>query len=126
MTHAARWPDLPADQVLARVTDAWDLTTGWPLPRFPLVCPVCGYDDVGLKDWRFFERKHATVPHRCDVTAKCTSCSHVLTFGLAVPTDVYEQHQPGRTYRWRTVRRELAERESKAAGGPVGLSPRAD
>ena len=116
MTHAARWPDLTPDQVHARVANMWDLTTNWPLPRFTLVCPLCHHPDVALKDFRFFERKGATIPHRCDVQAKCTRCSHVITFGLAVPPDVYNRHQPGRRYHWRWVRDQI----QTPSGGPIG------
>lgn len=67
------------------VEAAWDFTDTLPRPRLELRC-LCGATDEWLpRYWRLHTRPDtSTVEHRCDVSIKCTRCSHVAVFGLAI------------------------------------------
>lgn len=106
---------------MARVAEAWEFRAGFPFPRFELRCPVCSSTEVGLKDWRFFERKGTpSIAHRCDVSAKCCRCSFVLMFGVPVPPESFELHGGRRRIGWRQVRELVA----ADGGGPPARGPR--
>ena len=107
------FPDLTADQVLDATRTRWDLTGPVPTPKPGwLACPVCSCDVVQPRWWRFHQRTGSpTVPWRCDVSFKCTSCAHVWVHGLVLDADAWARRADARTtgrhITWRRARQLL-------------------
>lgn len=88
------FPQMSSEEILQRVREVWDLEGVLPWPKVPISCAACGSGDLHPRYWRFFKRagwETSRVPFRCDVGMKCTVCSLVMTFGVAIPQDVYER-----------------------------------
>lgn len=104
------FPDIPAREVLATTRAMWDLSGPLPVPKGEwLRCPVCGAAPQP-RYWRLHHRPGATVPGRCDVSLKCTLCSHVWVHGVALDDDTYKRmttRNPRRRVPWREARKLL-------------------
>lgn len=88
------FPDMTAEEIISRVREVWDLDGLLPWPRSPLNCASCGSGELHPRYWRFFKRSgfpNSRVPFRCDVGVKCTRCSLVMVYGVAVPQEVYDR-----------------------------------
>lgn len=81
------FPELDAEEVLVRTRLRWDLSGPLPVPVDGwLACPVCRFEQVQVRFWRFHVRSDIghTVPHRCDVSFKCTGCAAVWIHGVVL------------------------------------------
>lgn len=77
----------------------------FPIPRDKMICPVCSDSEVFIKQCVFFKRKDND--YRCDVSFKCTCCSHVWTHGVLVTKEKAEpMRQPGK-WLWRDMKEYL-------------------
>lgn len=103
------FPDHDLEQIVQRVNARWDLSGEFPMPRWQPACPCCGSDDIQARHWTFGKRPGHRVEHRCDVSMKCCDCSLVFTFGVPIPSSMY-QAKPNQ-YAWREVRRRLEKAE---------------
>lgn len=80
------------DDVHARVAKRWDFNGPLPQPTPGwLRCPICGDEQPTPRYWRFHQRPASSVRWRCDVSFKCTDCSHVWVHGIPLPDAVGEQ-----------------------------------
>lgn len=106
------FPALGEDEVLRRVAERWTIGEDdeFPLPKFEIRCPVCGSAEVQARNWQFVYRDAGGAKHRCNVSVKCTVCSHVMTFGVVIPERMYKKHLSSvgsKIYHWREVRERL-------------------
>ena len=87
--------DLTEDEIYNRVRHKWDLSGPLPVPTFRPSC-ICRteWPDWHPRLWRFFARhaqNEGRVPHRCDVSLKCTWCGYVCTFGVAIDPQTFSR-----------------------------------
>lgn len=105
------FPDLSADEVLRRTAAHWSFDGPYPVPIGGwLRCPVCTSTEVQGRAWRYHKPAHSvTLPHRCDVTFKCTMCAHVWLHGVVVTEDYWEANarHVNTHVRWRRVLKDL-------------------
>ena len=111
------FPPLSKEEILKRVEETWDLSGDFPLPKDTIRCPVCGSEEIQVRDWIFHlsaDPSVSRVPYRCDVNFKCTRCSAIWTHGIAIPEEMYKKHaslEPGKhasvRYSWREVKKIL-------------------
>lgn len=110
------FPDAWQTGRAARAVDKWDLTFPLPVPRFRPVCQACAEFPLMIKDWKFHmrDRTGSETPWRCDVRMKCPACAYVVSFGVVVTEDYYQQVSSlftprlGRYVSWREGKRVLA------------------
>lgn len=95
--------DFTKKEVLERVKRFWELTGPFPIPKQPVLCPVCRSDETMIKNCGFFKRKPED--YRCDVTFKCTVCSNVWTHGVVVPKEMSEKMNG--SWDWKGMRKHL-------------------
>lgn len=101
-------PDI--DEVRRRVGEAWILGERFPVPKFTPTCPGCCSDRVIFRRMRFFKvGGPATTPYRCDVYAKCSSCSLVFTYGLVIPEAMWKANEKFGQIHRKTILAELEE-----------------
>jgi len=108
------FPGYDEAEVLRRVAERWTIGDDdlFPLPKFEIRCPVCGSADVQARNWQFVYRDAGGAKYRCNVSFKCTVCSHVMTSGVVVPERMYKKHlsSPGsKLYHWRDAKAKLEE-----------------
>ena len=112
-TNQKLFPNLTPDEVLKVVSEHWDLTGNFPLPKWDVVCSSCRQPRVQAQFWRFsrYTSHNGRNPYRCNVSMKCTHCSHVMMFGVFIPEAMYQYHLTNgvKSYHWREVRRLLQE-----------------
>lgn len=101
------FPKMTREEILSRVREVWDLDGILPWPHETLNCASCGSGELHPRYWRFFRRQgfpESRVPYRCDVGVKCTRCSLVMVFGVAVPKEVYDRApNRGHQLQWKDV-----------------------
>ena len=100
-------PEQSLEITLGNVSAMWDFSTDFPLPKFPIHCPICKALLVFFRYFRFFKRNEAnkTTPYRCDVGTKCYNCSAVLpTFGVVITEELFRLHCPTTDYKKYTFR----------------------
>lgn len=106
-----KFPALDAEETLGAVRGRWDLRA--PLPR-PLdgwlACPVCRSPEPQPRYWQFHTMAGVhTLPWRCDISFKCTSCSAVWIHGLPLDEETWERCKRSGRIGWRQARRILDE-----------------
>jgi len=107
-----------AAEIMERVKRFWDLSGPFPLPKWAVACPVCGFQDVLIKQCKFHVR--AENKYRCDVMFKCATCSAVWQHGVKVSKEMalpglrggsrVIEHTEGRNYFWRDMLKILKEK----------------
>ena len=112
------FPDLQPDEVHALVREAWDVDGPLPVPRFDVLCLCSGVlsrREVLVRHWRFHHRGGGSIGERCDMSFKCTLCSHVWVYGIVVPSEMHGRWRPiPRMVGWREGRDAI---EAHCAGG---------
>lgn len=86
------------------VDEMWDFSSGNPMPRWDVKCHQCESPRVVIRHWfyhlrpaEFLRRPGEWVrddtkhKERCDVSMKCTRCSLVFNFGVAVRKEHYPE-----------------------------------
>lgn len=109
---AKYFPDLGVEGVWEATAEHWEFSGGVPLYKDWGVCPF-GHAVLQPRWWRWHVRKggtnpNASIPYRCDFSAKCTDCGLLFYFGIALTKDQWEE-RPWPNYdrdyvSWRTVR----------------------
>lgn len=98
------------EDVHEAVAAAWYLGERFPVPRFTPHCVACGSDKMVLRYLRFFKRGGpATHPYRCDFHLKCRVCSGVLTYGIVIPTAMWEKNNGRNQYHRKEILKILEE-----------------
>lgn len=92
------------EEVLRNMGECWEWRQGFPCPNpldssfyYMMGCPVCRSNLWCISQWQFLERDPRSgeedrplmtrFPYRCNLTLKCTQCSHVWPHGLPVPPE---------------------------------------
>ncbi len=75
-----------------RLTDAWDIVEGFPLPRFKRVCG-CGSSQRIMLSWSF-TRGHNADSYRCCMNFICRDCGEVSAHRIPIAQDVFEMRSP--------------------------------
>lgn len=117
-SRASLFPDAHAEGRDERVRRLWCLDYPLPMPNDDRLveCPCCRGPMI-VKAWRFHTRAStgSPAPYRCDVRTKCTGCSLVLDYGVAVPEAMYRAAAKtagvgvGRWVEWRQGRAALVD-----------------
>lgn len=78
------------DKLLERVQKMWKFGS-LPYPKFEMKCPICGSKEFQVRYWGFHKRPAPHYPYRCDLWVKCTRCSAVYDFGVAIPKEMFDK-----------------------------------
>ena len=82
--------EIPHDKLLERVQKMWRFGS-FPYPKWEIKCPVCGSNEIQVRNWGFHKKEPPSYPYRCDLWVKCTKCSHVFEFGVAIPREMFDK-----------------------------------
>jgi len=85
--------EIKHDQLLKRVSQMWEFKS-FPYPKFEIICPICKSNEIQVRYWGFHKKQPPSYPYRCDLWVKCSKCSHVFEFGVAVPKEMYLKWLP--------------------------------
>ena len=115
------FPAFSEKEVLERVKRAWDLSTDFPIPKFRIICPICKSEAIQARNWQFQYRDVGGCKYRCNVSFKCTQCSHAWVHGVVIPEELFRKHVRGnvhqtKLYHWREVKKMLEILEYKETG----------
>ena len=86
-------PILPT--TLPNVQKCWEYTHDWRIPlepKFSIKCPICG-GAARFKSHYLHNRVYEVTGQqpRIDMVYKCTNCAYVMTFGVHITEDYYQE-----------------------------------
>lgn len=85
--------EIPHEKLLEEVSKMWRFGS-LPYPRWEIVCPFCKSNKLQVRFWGFHKKPPPSYPYRCDLWVKCTKCTAVFDFGVAIPREMFLKWLP--------------------------------